>query len=312
MKIGGGSKNVRDISSVVNRTHQIISLEELTILEIIKTNFKLIKRGIIHVHGPRPLAFLFIFLCIQKFRGTKIVFSPHGFNPSKFKSGIPSKIFNFMMIKIILLLSSAVVCVSASEKRRFAARIKNELLHVIYNGVEITQSNKIIKNNSISNKTKVLLVGRFDKVKNYERLLNIAKQTPSINFYVVGGGMQFEFITNKIHENRLKNIILLGEKLEGTFDYRDYDYFLSLSLSEGMPYTVIEALEAGLWPILTGLDVHLEILEAFKVGTILSNDDTNFLQMLKTLENKEKEIEFPMQFSLQSMGQSYDELYKKI
>ena len=79
-----------------------------------------------------------------------------------------------------------------------------------------------------------------------------------------------------------------------------------------MPYTVIEALEAGLWPILTGLDVHLEILEAFKVGTILSNDDTNFLQMLKTLENKEKEIEFPMQFSLQSMGQSYDELYKKI
>jgi glycosyltransferase involved in cell wall biosynthesis len=107
---------------------------------------------------------------------------------------------------------------------------------------------------------------------------------------------------------------------------RDYlhaaDYFVSTSLSEGLPNTVLEGLSAGLPALLSDIPSHLEIEnESAKCSTIFALDSNTdeLLEKLTAINeifaadaSEEAEQVAQSVFSAQSMSKKYQSLYQSI
>ena len=94
-------------------------------------------------------------------------------------------------------------------------------------------------------------VGRFEKVKNHDFLIDILNEYKEINhdsiLLLLGGGSLRKHLELKIKKLNLdKNVIFLGKKLNANEFYNVMDYFVFPSLYEGLPLTLIEAQTNGL------------------------------------------------------------------
>ena len=126
---------------------------------------------------------------------------------------------------------------------------KNKI--IIHNGV----INRLQKNNNSSqkfnnipnnNRISVISVCRFVEQKNIYEIINIAKKLPRINFVIIGDGILWCDINNLILRENIKNIFLRGLKND-VFKYLySSDIYLSTSLYEGLPISILEAMSIGL------------------------------------------------------------------
>ncbi len=106
------------------------------------------------------------------------------------------------------------------------------------------------KNNhkiGIKNKKKnIISICRLVDQKNIFEIFEIAKNLQSYNFIVLGNGYLFDKAKNYIESQRIRNVYLLGNKKD-IFKYLyQADLFLSTSLYEGHPISILEAMSIGL------------------------------------------------------------------
>ncbi len=128
---------------------------------------------------------------------------------------------------------------------------------VIYNRIDfeiidkkINDSNVDIKDyflNLISNKKTIISVGRLSKEKNIilgcEAFLRFKEKYPNSIYIILGDGEERQKIENWIHENGMKNsIILMGFQKNPYYFLSRSDMLLITSHHEALPTIVIEAL----------------------------------------------------------------------
>ena len=220
------------------------------------------------------------------------------------------------------------IFVSDSEKE-YAKKLKvfvGDKTVVIHNGVlnknaleNKTDRNNVYRKNSIS-KIKVVSICRFVRQKNVKDIINIAKRMPEIDFNIVGYGKLWNEINQYLFEMQIENVDLIGLK-KNVFKYlNSADIFLSTSLYEGMPLSILEAMSVGLPIVASNVVGNVDTIDNGKTGYLydLNNLDmaVKYLEKLaldKSLRNIMGYNSFKRQreiFSKEIMISKYKKLYE--
>tara|TARA_B100000886_G_scaffold307078_1_gene239856 strand:- start:4070 stop:5173 length:1104 start_codon:yes stop_codon:yes gene_type:complete len=227
-------------------------------------------------------------------------------------------------------IDTSKILVSKSEKN-YAEKSK------IYLG-----TNSIIINNGVSNmpqkgskesdpylikninysKTNIISVCRFEQQKNIRDILKIALKLSNFNFNIIGDGPIWEEIENLILEKNIRNVFLLGKK-KNVFNYLySSDIYLSTSLYEGLPLSILEAMSIGLPIVASNVVGNCDTVENGISGYFYELKNINkavyYLVKLaknKNLRKKMGDAAFYRQrniFSKNKMVSKYQKLYKNI
>jgi glycosyltransferase involved in cell wall biosynthesis len=128
------------------------------------------------------------------------------------------------------------------------------------------------------NRVRVLWLARVTGVKNPQRVIEIAKRLPEIDFYLAGGGDLLEIMKKQAPENL---------KVLGWQDAKSIlpiaDIFLSTSENEGMPIALIEAHLAAIPVVATNVGSVPDVILHNKSGLICSKSNDELVSAIKKL-----------------------------
>ena len=121
----------------------------------------------------------------------------------------------------------------------------------------------------------VLWMARMAPVKNPSLALQVARLLPEINFLMAGGGELFDQIKAQAPSNvRLLSWVDAADVIPAA------DIFLSTSLNEGVPYSLLEVLSAGVPVVAVESGAIAEIVENGRNGILTSLDPTEIANQL--------------------------------
>ena len=122
---------------------------------------------------------------------------------------------------------------------------------VIYNGVFIPAYVK--STDSTKDRVRIVYVGRLEREKGIKEALDVIKRLSfrySIVFNIAGTGVLYQEIKQKIEQEQIDNIHLLGQINNVNELLLNSDIFILPSYNEAFPLSVLEAMAYGL-PVLT-------------------------------------------------------------
>lgn len=346
-KIGGGTKHMfilgekiksdfkvfyaipksNNFSNYINDSnHFPIEERKVNFFEILKLR-KFIQMNsidIIHAHGKGAGL---IARLSTIFQNKKIIYTFHGIH-LKCHSLI-SRVIYIVYEFIMGRLDSYKVFVSKSEKdyASFSKIYIGRNNSVISNGVEVRDIKKYPKkykknkNDLFSNLT-IISICRFVAQKNVKEFIQIAEKLKEYNFILIGNGPMWNDIKNYITNKSLKNIYLMGTKKNVFTFLRKSDIYLSTSLYEGLPISIIEAMSIGLPTIASNVIGNCDAVVHGETGYLYELGDVDMaISYLKKLLNSNKLREkfgknsHNIQrniFSLEKMINEYIDLYNKV
>lgn len=244
---------------------------------------------------------------------------------------------NYLSRKLYLIyewlfakLTTEMINVSPSEKEIINnyGIIKNKKTKIIRNGIEY----KSFDSGDVTNirdklklpleKVIIISVARFSYQKNIEELLEIAKLFLSDKkhlFLVIGDGEERNRIEELKEENKIENVLLLGPK-ENIDEYLfAADIYLTTSRWEGLPYSLIEAIRAGLPIVGTKVTGNIEVIKDKINGFLYEPGNIEAAkEYISRIEEDSKLSEnlsqgsrklFESEFLLNTMLDEYENLY---
>lgn len=238
---------------------------------------------------------------------------------------IQGKIMEILYLRSLRNIKE-IICCSESIKKEIE-RYSNLKLNYIRNGVDLSQYIIDTPKNEIRKKLNLkdseiyfIAVGRFSERK---QIYFIAKEFTKMklencSLILLGNSYDGKSVEEKILALNNKKIIMPG-RVDNVNEYLNAaDYFISASLYEGLPNSVLEACCAKLPLILSNISPHKEILNFRKnAGVIFKtkhSDDfqENIYKILKVnyLESSENSFEITsLILNAFNMSKEYQKLY---
>ena len=156
---------------------------------------------------------------------------------------------------------------------------KNKLI-IIPNWVD---SKEILPSKKRANK--VLVIGRMEKQKNFELIINSLKNT-EFDLDIFGEGS----LKSKLKEasKNSNNINFLGIKPHEELmnEYEKYQFYISLSSHEGNPKTTLEAMGSGCVVIVSNIPNNREIVSHLETGVLIEPEKDNLINTLREICKK--------------------------
>lgn len=197
-------------------------------------------------------------------------------------------------------------------------------LKVIYNGIpDIPLPDRATVRRSIGLPEDPVIVGvaaRFNEQKDpmtFARIAGqIAQQSPDTLFVYIGDGPLLEQVRAFVEEHGLQERVLLpGYRDDAEFAVGAFDAYLLTSLYEGFPYSLLEAVRAGVPVVATRTVGSDEIVipgengELFRVGDVQDGAE-KLLQVIGAGYAPEAVRKtFTSRFTIQSMVEAIQQLY---
>ena len=132
----------------------------------------------------------------------------------------------------------------------------------------------------------VLWMARMAPVKNPSLALEVAKLLPNVNFLMAGGGELFE----ETKANAPDNVLLLGW-VDAAEVIPVADIFLSTSLNEGIPYSLIEVQSCGVPIVAVNSGAISELIEDGSTGVLSNPESSEIALHIRALLNDKDKIE---------------------
>ena len=288
--VGGNGILIQKLQEVGITVYPLKSLKrDISLISEIKSFFEIIgllkkiKPDVLHVNSSKAggTGALAGRIC----RVPRIIFTIHGwaFNENR---GWLSKLIIKKLYWIIIFLSHTSIAVSEhtktqAEKIPFYFLIKNKIV-VIHNGVrKITFFERDYVRNFFQEKFNInkedFIVGTLAElhlIKGLEFLIKAAKilneQNKNLKILILGEGQEKTELEKIISDLSLQNKVILGGFLENGSQYlKGFDVFVLPSLSEALPFCLLEAGQAELPTIATGVGGIPEIIENNKTGLLI-------------------------------------------
>ena len=314
------SKNYEKVLNSKNHIHikeRKISIKDIF---IIKSFIMRNSINIIHAHGKGAGIIARILKILLKI---PIIYTYHGIHLK-----CHNKLKNFFYVLYENIFSSfddQKIFVSESEKK-YALKSGLHIgkkYSIINNGVRNRKRKNNYLNNSVKkNHLRIISICRFVSQKNIHEILKIAYRSPLHKFIIIGEGPLWENINKEKKQLNLENVQLLGLK-KNVFKYlKESDLYLSTSLYEGLPISIIEAMSIGL-PILASNVVgnkdtvlHNESGFLYDLGDIqMAQYYINLIGGDLKLRNKISEASYLRQkkyFNIDKMIKNHLQLYQSI
>lgn len=154
----------------------------------------------------------------------------------------------------------------------------NWVINNIYTGIESRYKNRI------------LTVGRLEHQKNLSFLINSLNNSNYI-LDIVGSGSEEEKLKILAKKNNV-NANFLGtiENQELQEIYKKYKFYVSSSLFEGNPKSVLEAMSHGCVVFISNIENHSELIENGKNGFLFNFDSFELQKKLNELSDNDETI----------------------
>lgn len=228
--------------------------------------------------------------------------------------------YSLKHIKIIVGCSNALAADMEKELGRKCAIVQNGADIDYYRPVSVTEKENLRNKLRIPiDKSVFVSVGLLEPRKNMVSLIRAFNDLPNQYFLViVGDGVEKEML-NKTIKNK-EQVFLVGQVNNSLEYYQSADFFISASLAEGLPNTVLEAMSCGLPCLLSDIGPHREMLNYDKdAGCIFDHSDINFIynSILDTNSwdmNKASKAARGLivnNLSMYCMSSNYTDLYKR-
>jgi len=239
---------------------------------------------------------------------TKVVYTAHGwvFNEELSKK---KKQFYIQAEKLTAILKQKIICVSEFDRQtaiNYNITNKNKLT-TIHNGIpdfelltreqardEIKQK---LNNSDLFLKADFVVgsIGYLYANKGYDYLINsirkLVDQGQNPLLLIIGGGSEKKELLNLINQLKLEDHVqLLGEIKHASRLLRSFDIYVCSSTKEGLSYTIIEAMTAGIPIVATDVGGNSELITNQKEGLIIEPGEIDSLTkaILEIKNNPEK------------------------
>jgi glycosyltransferase involved in cell wall biosynthesis len=214
------------------------------------------------------------------------------------------------------------IAVSASV-RDFMVRdrsIPENLVEVIYNGAPMKLFSRAGREESQSWKSRlgipqdhlvVGIVGRLNKIKGHTYFLQAAKEVldefQPVTFLVVGDGELMEPLKELSRDLGIENrVVFMGYSDSVSSILKEVDVKVISSISEGIPLTLFEAMNAGCPVVSTDVGGIKEILEEGKTGFLTPPKDPIALAEKILILLKENTLRESMSAAAKEASRNYD------
>lgn len=260
-----------------------VSFKDLKYYKYAPFDLELLKKfDIIHVHG---IGFFADFLAKTKQTHKKpLILSTHGGIFHTKKLGFIKKIYFNLIAKNSLKKFSKVIAISKNDFELFSRIVPEEKLILMENGVEVE---KFAKTKPDFKNKNLLFIGRLSKNKRIDNLIKIMRFLPKKQkLFIIGE--DWEHIRGELEKlsKQLgieKQVVFCGrlsekdllEKMEKCL------FFASASEYEGFGISAIEAMAAGLIPILNNIP---------SFNSFVENEKNGFIIDFSNIENAQKKI----------------------
>lgn len=219
------------------------------------------------------------------------LFTRTGYDVFKFsiheKKGFIKIFFYFLLTQIALAFSNLYTVSNKTEldylQKRFL--FSKNILHRP-NWIadsEIVDINKRSKHEIIS-------VGRLEKQKNYEELINLFEDSKFV-INIVGSGSKKDKLVELAKQKNIKvNFLgrLENEDLQKVYD--KYLFFVSTSKFEGNPKSVLEAMSKGCIVIASNIENHRELITNEENGYLIPDNCNSISSFINSLLQNEKKL----------------------
>ena len=191
-----------------------------------------------------------------------------------------------------------------TEKFKFSKESREK----IRNSLNIGENNILLGN-----------IGRLEKVKNQEFLLNLLCEIRNIDdnyiLILIGDGSLRKEIETKIKDMNLTNkVLLMGNQKNINEFYSAMDVFVFPSLYEGIPLTLVEAITNGL-PIYCSNNISHEFEKQKNVNYLsidnVENWTNKILNTSKELERNKVNNEFIKSYDIKKEAEKLQNIYLK-
>lgn len=217
------------------------------------------------------------------------------------------------------------VAVSNEMKDLLAEKGMNQKkLPVIHNGIELPRD---FQRPSSNDRFVVGSCGRLFPVKNYELFIETASRvtakSPLAKFELAGGGPQLDYLRLLCSQHELDgNFSFLGHVQDMQSFYQNLDIYISTSIHEGIPMSVLEAMGHGLPVIAPRVGGFPEIIDHGVDGFLIpEHDPERFAQACLQLQcdlgllsrmSKAARSKIESKFSTDRMTADYHNLYQQL
>ncbi|WP_411750642.1 glycosyltransferase [Serratia marcescens] len=205
-----------------------------------------VKPDIIHLHSTFAgvLGRLILIVMYPIYR-PKVIYCPHAFS-FLMEGGQLKKFFYRTVERVLLPITDAVICVSVYEKNAAIANgLKEEKLHVVYNGVPAPTSIDSLKNPyQIPGVINLLFVGRLDYQKGFDILIKMMSNLDSKPYHltIIGGAVHGDNLYAKLPQTTYTGW-LSSDEISPYFAYADV--LIIPSRWEGFAMVPLEAMSYG-------------------------------------------------------------------
>ncbi|MEK7641158.1 MAG: glycosyltransferase [Patescibacteria group bacterium] len=261
--VTGGSQEIKFLSNKL-RPYFLFANDWLAMIELFFL-FKKERPDLVHLNSSKAGV---IGAIAAKLAGVKkVVFTAHGwvFNPDN-DLGLGKRWFYILLHKIAARFQDKIINVSEYDKS-LAIRHKiadEKKLNTIYVGLDWKNLNFLDRRTArktISTLAKtgtdkgvwIGSIGRLVTEKSYHDFINASAlvKNPEAKFFIIGDGYLKVKLDRLIKKRELENKFFILSGLAPAAPYLSaFDIFLLSSIKEGLPYTMLEAMAAGL-PIIT-------------------------------------------------------------
>ncbi|WP_288760834.1 glycosyltransferase family 4 protein [uncultured Lacticaseibacillus sp.] len=303
---------LRSLKRAVNPMMDIVCIFELR---------KILKRqqpDIVHLHSSKAGT---VGRLASWGLASKIVYTVHGWAFTEGVGEIRRIIFSTIE-KRLAPLTDKILLVSKYDMNlgiKYGVIKKIDSVQVIYNGVALRDN---IEHYYTGEGTtfNVVMTARFADPKQQKLLIKALSLTSNVNLTLVGDGPQMQDAVRYSEElNISKRIEFVGFKKD-VFPYLvSADVFALISLHEGLPISIIEAMQAGL-PIIASNVGGIGELVDDKNGLLVSNNVNDIKDAINLMKNKSTRKSmglnsvrrFRLLFELQKEVDSVNNVYKEL
>ena len=228
-----------------------------------------------------------------------IIYQAHGFH---FWKGAPLKnwLFYYPVEKKLSRITDTLITINLEDynlaKKKMSAK---KTVYVPGVGIDLQQFNittpcsSLRRELGISDSDYVILsVGELIKRKNHELVIRSIKKlveedkTTNYKYLICGQGVEMNNLKSLIKETGLeKNVILLGFRSDIKDIYSITDLFAFMSLQEGLPVALMEAMASGVPVICSRIRGNTDLVENGVSGIVSSFDIDELCNGILTMRN---------------------------
>lgn len=278
---------------------------------------------VIHLHQPKSAIVFYLGTLFAKLNKHTLFTVHNMFDAYDFKY----KILSILCV----LMAGGVTCVSEAAYHRYPGlvkKIKRNKMVSLQNGVDLKRIDRILEQTDKmeQKKTKELIyVARMVPVKNHRFLIDLLPELDDCKLVLIGAEDKDGEIRRMVKERNLENRVEMTGLIPRNEVFRrlqNADIYVSPSLVEGLPVSVLEAMYVGLPVVLSDIYPHLEVGAHSESAVTLQLDKKMWIKQLNRYLRADKtelaEIGTACKkcakehFSLESMLDKYDGVYNKL